>query len=348
MLIRSSLPRSLAVRGAAHQPCSSAWPPHSTEPIDAGYAARKTLSDLLQLLQQARRFYEACHQADRANRKRRLVWKEPVPFFFRNATTSTSRSPQPYREPNAIDRHGPAVRSHHPQSAEAWYALPEAVESAIALLCRSIEARRVARILPGLRPTLAKLPPQMPEVSRLLKVLEVLDDAVVLVLHPSQRRGFRVLVQGVASLDQFQTLLTAAIVGDPAQGWLAGPRPAPALVAVAGGEDAHVASQPLIDTASFQMLTYEAIAADGSIRNGLAGLSAWLGGDASPRSIPLVENLRVVVLTEPPLVRSWVVEAPFPQLRAEVRCLEVLSPSQTDAWRTRLAQEVNDSTSSRR
>jgi hypothetical protein len=96
----------------------------------------------------------------------------------------------------------------------------------------------------------------------LSKLLVVLDDADLLVLHPETRRGFVVRIAGICHNFQLHTLLADALIGDPAQGLLPGVRPDPRAVAMARDQAFDPAAPPA--QASFHLQTWHAIRPDGT------------------------------------------------------------------------------------
>lgn len=61
----------------------------------------------------------------------------------------------------------------------------------------------------------------------------MLDDEPVVVIDHATGHGFRLTMSGVGDNFQLHTPLADRLIGDPARGLLAGPRPAPAWVAAA-------------------------------------------------------------------------------------------------------------------
>ncbi len=76
-------------------------------------------------------------------------------------------------------------------------------------------------------------PAQTPAIECIRKLLQILDNEELIVLHPALRRGYRVRISGIGDNFQLHTLLADALIGDPAQGWLPGERPDPVVVAAA-------------------------------------------------------------------------------------------------------------------
>lgn len=266
------------------------------------------------------RLGEALRSAAREPLPRRNRWGEPAVFFFDPARQAEFEATRP-RTPEPESH--PIVRM---SAAE----LPE--------LCRSVEVRRVARAIPGLCEAAAALAPRLPAAKDFADLLAVPDDESILVLHPALRAGYRLLVRGIADMNQFHLLLLAAITGDPADGLLPGPSPSPRLLAACGDPDpALPAGVPLVVGGRFQLFRPGAVQPDGSVPPGFRGCDHWLWGWEALAAVPRVDGERVVVLGEPAFRATWEIERRFPGMAAEVQLLDVLSPFQVADRLGRLA-----------
>ena len=247
----------------------------------------------------------------RAARQPRSRWGEPAVFFFdpsRQAALAAAR---------------PQVASADPLGGQIDEALPA--------LFGSIEIRRAARGVPGLKDAAANSP--LPAAKELAALLAVPDDETILVLHPAAQVGVRVHVRGVADVFQFHILLA-----DAAHAALGCPRPPARFVAVCAAVDPVVpAGVPMVAEARFQMFKPAAIQPDGSIPAGFLGSDHWLWGKDPLAAIPRVEGERVVLLGEPAFRQTWEVERRFPGLAANVRVLNVLDAFDVAEHLSRLA-----------
>jgi hypothetical protein len=214
-------------------------------------------------------------------RPARRAWKEPPVFFFdpaRQAELDAARGPLP-----------PADR--HPLDARVAAALPA--------LVASVEVRRVARTIPGLRE--AALATKLPAAKDLADLLAVPDDEVVVALDPAREVGVRLLVRGVADVGQFQALLADV---------------APEL------RDRRVAR--------WQAYRPAALRADGTLPAGMSGCEHWLWWHESLAAVPLVRGERVLLLG-PAAYPAAGGEVRFPDLEASVEVLAVLTPAEVAA-----------------
>lgn len=107
-----------------------------------------------------------------------------------------------------------------PSDVKAWSGLGLTVRGAMEMLFRSMEARQAARRRPfflGRSYTLAHLNQAAWYISR---VLGEEDDVILLVLHPEQKRGFRVAAEGLSNNYQLFRLLQRELIGDPLEGMI--------------------------------------------------------------------------------------------------------------------------------
>ena len=284
-------------------------PPRATDPA---FAARPRLARLRDALEQVVRSLA---------RRRPNRWTEPPVFFFcpqRQAELEAARPAKP----------------RHDRFAD----LAGRIAAELAELFASVEVRRAARAIFGLREAAAALAPHLPAAKDLAEVLAVPDDETVLVIEPAARAGWRVLVRGVADADQFQLLLTDAGTGVPADGLLPGPPPPARLAAACRDADPLIpAGVPMVAEARFQFFRPSAVRPDGSLPGGFRGSDHWLWGHEPLAAVPRVDGERVVLLGEPAFRRTWEVERRFPAMPAELRLLRVLSPFQVAERLSRLA-----------
>jgi len=196
-----------------------------------------------------------------------------------------------------------AVRERMPRQGWAWAGLGSMCLSLIGLLSASPAARRAARSHPTLLPRLEEIA----EVSEsevlqhlrfLIMVVRVLDGEELVVLHPEQRRGYRVRIGGILNLCQLNTLLAGALVGDPAEGWLRGRRPDPRVVAAA--RDGPVDPDAVHAPACFDLFDWKGLRTDGTLEPRRA-----LWHTALPADIPLFGPSRVVLLCKAAIKQEW-------------------------------------------
>jgi hypothetical protein len=239
-------------------------------------------------------------------------WREPPVFFFdpaRQAECETARST--------------------PDRSPAAGRLARLVAAELPALFASVEVRRAARAIPGLREAAARLPAAKP----LADLLAVPDDETVLVLHPRLRTGLRLFVRGVADVAQFHVLML-----DAAGGHLPGPPlPSRFRAACADADPVIPAGVPMVVEARFQLFKPSAVQPDGSVPSGFRGCDHWLWPTYPLAAVPRIDGERVVLLGDPAFRQTWEVERWFSAMPAEVRLLEVLGPFQVAERLGRLA-----------
>lgn len=153
------------------------------------------------------------------------------------------------------------------------------------------------------------------EVRELLRMSEV---SRILVLDRASWRGFRVRFDGVSDNFQLHTLLADALIGK--EGYrLPGTRPDPRWVAAS--MDAAV--DPLADVVRGE---WDLVGGDGT----------WIGNEACPGDIPLVDNERVLVLEPQSLLHSWRAGRRHPHITGALAVLEELHPDEAAAWWARM------------
>jgi len=217
-------------------------------------------------------------------RPARRTWKEPPVFFFdpaRQAELDAARGPLP-------------AAPRHPLDAHVAAELPALVES--------VDVRRVARTVPGLREAAAALAPRLPAAKDLADLLAVPDDEVVVALDPARGVGVRLLVGGVADVGQLQTLLA-----DAAPEWI-DRRPA-----------------------RWQAYRPAALRADGTLPTGMGGCEHWLWWHEPLAAVPLVRGERVLLLGPPACPATWDAAVRFPELAATLTVLAELTPAEVAA-----------------
>lgn len=232
-------------------------------------------------------------------------WNEPDVFFFdrrRQADLEAAR---------------PVVAVADPLAE-----LSTRITAEVAVLCGSVDVRRVARAMPGFRDAAASLAAMCPVAKDLADLLAVPDDEVVTVLHPESRLGVRLLVQGVADVGQFHILMLDAI-----RDLLPGPGVMRRFVtACRDVNPTGTGGVPMLMEPRFQMYAPGALYPNGLLPDGLGGSDHWLRPEMPFARVPTRESERVVLLGSPAYRATWEVSRRFPALAADVRLLEVLSP----------------------
>jgi hypothetical protein len=120
--------------------------------------------------------------------------------------------------------------------ASAWAALKFSTCAAMAAWCRHRPSRLLARSAPGLAEDASFLGGRGGYCYFIAELLSAADGTQITVLAPEQHRGFLIELDSVRNAAHLFALLEDTVVGDPEQGWLAGPRVDAKVAAVARGE----------------------------------------------------------------------------------------------------------------
>lgn len=191
------------------------------------------------------------------------------------------------------------------------------------MLSRSVEGRGQAREMPDLVLRVLGLAGHHSRVGFLAQLLRVLDEEVLVVLHPGQQRGYRVRITGIADNFQLHTLIADALIGEPEHGWLSGQPLDPRIVLAA--RDRPVDPEADVARGAFNLWTWQGLRPDGTLPDGMEASEFWIWNEGVPADIPPFEGVRTVLLGPEPYSRSWNAGRCFEGLRAELKVQEQLT-----------------------
>jgi hypothetical protein len=200
---------------------------------------------------------------------------------------------------------------------QAWFTIGEWIPG----LLVPLQEKRVRAALPQRERLVAAAEAAKEHVDDahwLLGLALVLDDEQLLVIHRATRRAYDVTISGVGDNFQLHTLLAATLIGDPADGLIAGTPPRPEWVAAATDGD----PQPS-DGIGGQ---FNLVAANGK----------WIWNEGRPADIMPIDGRRVVVLDPPPYVRSWNAGRAYPLMVPEIRLNRVVPDDESAVWMSRI------------
>jgi len=228
----------------------------------------------------------------------------------------------------------PLLRPRHPVEAFAWTGLGSMCQSLLTFVAGVVTARKQARAYPRLLSQLERLDEvrewsELQYVRFLQLTLRTLDDEELIVLHPGQKKGYRVRVGGVMTLGQLNILLAGELIGDPAAGWLEG-EPLDSQV-VAAARDRVLNSDDKV-VCRFDLIAWHGLGAEGTI-----DLQSLLFNSDSPSEIPLFEGRRVVLLREPWTKQHWNANRVLERMTAWITVEETFNTATCAAWLARLA-----------
>ena len=241
----------------------------------------------------------------------------------------------------AIEKYGRKVGERMPDNEEAWWAVDALSRATMVLLCRSKEARKLARADGALLPSVQNYPVHSGLIGGMQVMLQILDDEELIVLHPELKRGYRIRISGIVSNFQLHTLLEDAVIGDQAEGWLPGRRPNPEAVAVARDTPTGRDRPPSVEGV-FNLVNWHGLLSDKAVSTGHSRAESehWIWNEGVPADIDPFEGTRVVLLDPPPYLRSWSNGRGSPFPRAELEVLTQMPATEAQDWLTRIAAAV--------
>jgi hypothetical protein len=222
-----------------------------------------------------------------------------------------------------------------PLDFQSWMALRDMGCAAMTMLCRSMQAREAARANEALLTRAQALQ----NVSRFAYyIAELLSevDAELVILHPGQQAGFRVIAEGIRHNFQLFGFLQEALMGDPGEGRLAPGWPEPGEEGAALGDE-EVAPEFNFNTAAWTYYQWTGLQPDGSFA---PFREIWhrVLGELTPLDIQPFEGDRVVILGPFLIPMSWDISSfSFPALHeAHVRGVRIVERLPRKAVRARL------------
>jgi hypothetical protein len=242
---------------------------------------------------------------------------------------------EPEDPPDPIERHGEHVAELMPEEALSFHALETFSMAAVAMLSRSVEARKASRSRAVLLAALEELGGQYGHAGTLWMMMQVLDDEPIAVLHPGEGKGYRVRISGLADNFQLHTLLADALIGRLPGRWLRGARPGRAEVEAARDGDVGEDGPPA--HGAFNLWTWRGLKPDGTLRDPGSGSAHWIWNEGVPADIPTFEGTRVVLLGPPPYQRSWTAGRRFPGMAGDLRVERILARGEVREWLGRIA-----------
>ncbi len=264
-----------------------------------------------------------------------------VPFIEACQKAAAQNGDSAEQPEACVEARGEQVAGQMPREAAAFDAAPRFCQAMTAFLSRSREARRLAQADGELLADCTRMPFDPGFVEFLRKLLLVLDDEEMVVLHPQLRRGYRIQISGIGDNFQLHTLLADALIGDPTQGWLPGKRPDARVAALA--KDAPFAPEEMWDLPSvegtFNLVNWHGLQPDETLPEGIQpdATKHWIWNEGIPADIAPFEGQRVILLGPPPYNRFWNAGRIFPGMKADLRVLEILSPETVQQWLRRIA-----------
>lgn len=220
------------------------------------------------------------------------------------------------------------LSSAHPLARDAWNYLGALWPACVALYSLDSQARQRAKTyLPVLEP----LSNRHEGAYWLEKLLNVLDQEPLLVIHPVKETGITARVSGVSDNFQFMTLLQEVFP----RRWLERRRISQSAFEIASGIGPQFTRETIIGTWNLYQST--ALTPDGKLTEGEEAARHWIWGEGPPNDISIIDGYRVVLLGPPTHYPSWSSVRHFKCLRASIDEVQVLDKSAVRQWLKRLA-----------
>ena len=279
----------------------------------------------LQVAPEAVAFVAACREAAKDN---------PAA----GATDEPAQDGEGKEQVDPIEQYGEQITAIMPSEASCFQALEPFSMAAVAMLARSIEARKATWSRTSLRRSLDELGGQYGHAGFLWTMMQVLDDEPIVVLHPAQGKGYRVRISGLGDNFQLHTLLADTLIGRFFDRWLRGRRPDRAEVEAARNGPIREDGPP--SRGSFNLWTWRGLKPDRTLRDAMSGSAHWIWNEGVPADIPPFEGTRVVLLGPPPYERSWTTGRKFPAMAGDLRVESVLTTDEQRDLLGRIAAAV--------
>ncbi|WP_304452403.1 hypothetical protein [Nocardiopsis sp. YSL2] len=178
--------------------------------------------------------------------------------------------------------------------------------------------RADASALDGLGQIVRALSTHLSEFREVAELLRMAEADTALVLERASQRGFRVRFDGIGDNFQLHTLLADALIGKEGR-MLSGTRPDPRWTAAC----LDAPADPLADVVEGE---WDLVGGDGT----------WVGNEAVPGDIPVVDGERVLVLEAQSLSHSWRAGRRHPHIPGSLSVVSELPPDQAQDWWSRV------------
>ncbi|WP_159945104.1 MULTISPECIES: hypothetical protein [unclassified Nocardiopsis] len=172
--------------------------------------------------------------------------------------------------------------------------------------------------LEGLTQIVHALSTQLSEFVEVNELLRMAEADTALVLDRASWRGFRVRFDGIGDNFQLHTLLADALIGKEGRR-VPGTRPDPRWTAAC----LDAPADPLADVVRGE---WDLVGGDGT----------WVGNEACPGDIPVLEGERVLVLEPQTLTHSWRAGRRHPHIPGSLEVVEEIPSSEAAAWWSRI------------
>lgn len=223
----------------------------------------------------------------------------------------------------------------HPEAYTQYTVLERVYLPIIAMTSRSKDLRVKFKQETGFLANLEKLTGMTAGAEYLLMMWRVLDDEDIVVLHPAEKRGYKIRISGIADNFQLHVLLADAVIGDVQDGWIKGNKPAPEIAA------AMRDTQPLQNLyieGALNLVNYTGLQSDKTLGDSVSNTHHWIWNEGVPADIVPLNNQRIILLQDPPYVRSWNAQRLFDGMIGELTVEAKFDTKQVDEWLERIVK----------
>lgn len=226
----------------------------------------------------------------------------------------------------------------NPEWLKGWNALRFIILPTMTMLARSMPARERARRKQPLLSIVDAMDEVHGLVPYLAELLFMVDGRELLVLHPKEKKGFRVRANAIRNNYHLFTLLQQSLLGEQDGPLLKGSLPYPALGPIARGE--ALLEQSMMDEGVWKFYHWTRLAK--SVSTEMQD-DTLIQGEASPDTIRTCRGTAVIVLEHAKTPYTWDANffAPLHDaLRSQVEILDILSPAQVTEWLDYCAEQT--------
>jgi hypothetical protein len=224
------------------------------------------------------------------------------------------------------------VKKKMPKETAAWDLLRSKCMAATACLTRSPKLREKVRASGKLMKAADPLVDYVDEVTAFSRVLRIVHDEPLLVIHPEKRKGWRFTMRDLSTTTELYVLLLDAIVGDPKKGLLAAKRPNPKAVTTIKDPDNAPKNTAMLDV-PFHTVAWTGLLPDGTLpdpKSEDVEHQNWVWLEGVPAEIPPFEGERVILLQGPVMKREVEVPVPYDALFPSLKPRGKVSAAEVD------------------
>lgn len=224
------------------------------------------------------------------------------------------------------------VQKKFPKETAAWDLLRSRCMAATACLTRSPKLRAKVRANGKLLRAADPLVDYVDEVTALSRVLQILHDEPLLVIHLERRLGWRFTMRDLSTTTELYVLLLDTIVGDPAKGLLKAKRPNPKAIVTVKDPDNAPKNLAMLDV-PFHTVAWPGLLPDGTLPDPTSKEvehHSWVWLEGVPAEIPPFEGERVILLQGPVMKREVEVPVPYDALFPSLKPRGKVSRAEVD------------------